>query len=455
MACLMIFVNVSPAFALTREEERKIGRQFYLRVKSKLEIVQDHDINAYINNLGQKILKPLGPRPFKYKFFIINDDSINAFAVPAGYVFLNSGLIKAYTSEGELAATVAHEIAHVTSRHLAKRIKRSQKLSLATAGVLLAGIFLGGPIGQAVAMGSIGASAQAYLKYSRDDESESDRKGLDYLVNAGYDPMFMLDSFKILLRTPTSGLGDVPSYLKTHPGLFERMAFVEMWARRAKYKGVKGRGNNQAFLTVQAKITAKYSTERFAADYFNKMKSEGSNVKLAYYGMALLKKRQQDIDAARGYYLKALELEPSDVGVLTDLGALLFQKGEYVDAQKYLQRAIILDPDAAGAQFYMARVLQEQGSLSQAKDYYLRIVFKTPQNEQILYNLGIIYGKLGELAKAHYHTGRYFQETGRSVKAMYHFEKAEKKLAGKSSPLSVKIDNVIKQIKKDKAGNRL
>ncbi|MBW2060546.1 MAG: M48 family metalloprotease [Deltaproteobacteria bacterium] len=451
LTCLILLFLPHPASGLTYDEERELGQKFFDYIRKNMKLINDPDIVSYINGLGRKILKGAGPQPFEYRFFVIDQEAVNAFAAPAGYVFINTGLIMAFKSEGELAATLAHEIAHVTSRHIAERLLQSQKLTLATLGAIMAGIFIGGQVGPAIVIGSTAASMQMALKYSRADEAEADHKALEYLIQAGYNPKFLPESFHALLRTQWQAPSDIPTYLSTHPSLAERISSVEiMVASHREYGKVKGRGDERAFEAAKAKIMARYGDQLRAYNYFQDLLKQDLTTGLAHYGLALLYQKQQKIDLAVREFKLALKEEPANAEILTDLGALLFQNGDYQGALDALGQAIILKPQSIRPLFFLARTYQEQGRLEQSKELFLRLLVQEPNHAQGFYNLGLVYGRLNDFAKAHLNTGLYFKVTDKPSKALYHLNKAREYASAESPQLKQRIEQAIEEIKGEK-----
>ena len=129
--------------AMTHKEERELGEKVLQEVRRVWPLIQDPAVNEYVNNIGKRILKTMETQPFEYEFYVLNTPDINAFAVPGGKVFLNSGMILLVDKEDELAGVMAHEIGHVVARHIAKQSEQGLKMGLATLGALLAGILLG------------------------------------------------------------------------------------------------------------------------------------------------------------------------------------------------------------------------------------------------------------------------------------------------------------------------
>jgi predicted Zn-dependent protease len=161
-----LLIVVGPPTRLARadlsiEEEKKIGRKFMKAALSQLRLIQDPEVVGYVDRVGQDVVKHLDFHHFPYHFYVVDSSALNAFAAPAGYVFMNRGLIEIMDDEGELAAILAHEIAHVQSRHIAQRMARARALNLAALGGMLAGIFMGGEAGAAAIAGSQAGATSA------------------------------------------------------------------------------------------------------------------------------------------------------------------------------------------------------------------------------------------------------------------------------------------------------
>ena len=334
--CLNIAFSAPPtASAMTIEEEKELGDKVLREIKKHLKLVEDEAINDYVNQLGQRILKGIGPQPYDYHFLVVDNPTINAFAIPGGNIFVNAGLITAMDSEGELAAVIAHEIAHVTSRHVSQRLDQARRLTIATMAGIIAGILVGGPVGQAIIFGGSAAGVQAQLAYSRADEQEADVIGLDYLVQAGYDPRFMAEAFKILLQKSFHSSDDIPTYLTTHPGLSERIAQVEISVHaKPEYRSVKGLGDQKAFLAVRNRLKALTADPMSTRNYFTSQLKKNPRDAWAHYGMAMLYQQEQDYTRAQSSFEEALKIDPNNPGIMTDYGVLLYKKRDFAGAEK-------------------------------------------------------------------------------------------------------------------------
>ena len=209
---------------LARAAEEKLGEAFLRQIRRQLRMVDDPELVDYIDSLGQRIASADPSR--RYRFLLVDSPTVNAFAGPGGVIALNAGLVVITESESELAAVLAHEIAHVTLRHLAQLIERSELASLATLATVFAGIVLATQnpeAGQAAIAASAAGAQDSALRFSREKELEADRAGLALLHRAGFDPRAVpafFERFQEWQRFSSTP----PEYLSTHPITLSRIA---------------------------------------------------------------------------------------------------------------------------------------------------------------------------------------------------------------------------------------
>ena len=209
------------------EREETLGKSVYDRLFA-LGLIETHPLlDRYINDLGYRLLAGIDNRVRDYRFFIVRDDSVNAFAVPGGYIGVNRGLIRHARTQHQLASVLAHEIAHVELTHGIDMMKKGEEISNATILTMLAGLLLGSvdsQLGSAVLFGGVAGSQQAMINYTRDNEYEADRVGIDLLQDAQFDAQGMVEFFRIMGDlSGSSELGDI-EYLRTHPISNNRVA---------------------------------------------------------------------------------------------------------------------------------------------------------------------------------------------------------------------------------------
>ena len=199
------------------EREMSLGRELSAQVDAQARIVSDPMVNEYINHMGQTIVRNSDAKvPFTIK--VIDNDEVNAFALPGGYFFVNTGLIMAADNEAELAGVMAHEIAHVCARHATKNMTRAQIWNMASVPL----IFIGGPVAYAISEVASLAVPLGFLKFSRDAEREADLLGLEYDYATGYDPQAFVEFFE-KLNVEKKKQNMVAKAFATHPMNVERI----------------------------------------------------------------------------------------------------------------------------------------------------------------------------------------------------------------------------------------
>ncbi len=380
-------------------DEKEMGRKFEVLIRSQLPIVEDPEVSLYVKGIVDKIAKVIPPQPFKFTTGVILHNSLNAFAVPGGHVFVFTGLIMQLSNEAELAGVMAHEMAHVTQRHVAERINRGKYLTLATLLAAVAGVVAGGEGGAALAAGAFGAGQSAMLNYSRMDETEADDVGYQYLVAAGYPPMGMAGGFlKIREKSAMIGGGRVPTYLSTHPDIGVRITSVLAKARSGPQALNKRKVNNTQFKRVQTLLWARYGTIQAARHRFASEKTP-----LALMGTAMLLARENKIQEASAAFNKALAAAPKDPLILREAGAFHYRKGDTSLAENLLTTSIQLDPRDYMAQFFYARLLDETGRTLNAEPYYKEILRILPEDQEVHAAYARSLGRSGKHFHAYLH----------------------------------------------------
>ena len=191
------------------DQELALGKQLAIEVEKQAKIVDDPFVSEYINRLGQNLARN-SDVTFPVSFKLIEADEINAFTLPGGYIFINTGLLKLSANEAELASAIAHELGHAAARHATRQASRNQLVSMGTLPLAV----LAGP---AARLAVHAAVPMAFLKFSREFETEADLLGLQYLWKAGYDPTASIDLFEALESTEKRQPGSVSKLFRTHP----------------------------------------------------------------------------------------------------------------------------------------------------------------------------------------------------------------------------------------------
>ena len=297
---------------LSPATEKKIGQrimhEFRWRDPSYLD---DPDIETYLNQLGGRLVAVSDDPAIGFYFFGVNDTSINAFAMPGGFIGVNAGLLLASQSESELAGVLAHELSHVTQRHIARQVMREKQLSMGTMLAMVVGLLAARSnsqvAGAAIATSQAGAIA-AQLGYSRDFEREADRSGFEVLRKAGFDVRGMSNFFERLQRATRVYENNAPVYLRTHPVTGERISDMQNREQAIPYRQVP---DSLEFQLVRAKLRAKQGTPAEARKDMQALVGDRkfASEAAARYGLAVALGRSRDWAGAEAEIQAARKLK--------------------------------------------------------------------------------------------------------------------------------------------------
>jgi predicted Zn-dependent protease len=224
---------------LTHDDEYQIGAMIVRGLRDAGRILEDPEITEYVQSVGSRLASHAQDGRHRFQFFVVKDSSINAFALPGGFIGVNSGLVLATENESELAGVLAHEIAHVTQRHIARGIQAQTRNNIVSTAAMLAAILIGATVGAGgeVMQGAVavaqGAAAQSRLNFTRANEYEADRIGIGTLAAAGFNPNAMPDFFETLGRRAGLAGSQIPEMIQSHPVSSNRIA--ESRSRAAQY----------------------------------------------------------------------------------------------------------------------------------------------------------------------------------------------------------------------------
>jgi len=232
----------NPAAAtITVDEERQIGEMITKQLRDQGKIIDDPEVNEYVQSLGSRLASQASdPATRQFRYFVVNEPGINAFAIFGGFIFCNYGTLLASGNESELASVLAHETAHVTQRHLARMVNAQSHQGLEQAATILGAILIGvlaggnGSAMEGAIAAAQGAVIQQQINFTRAQEYEADRVGIGFLAAAGFDPQSMANFFEQMSRREGLNGAWVPEMLRDHPVTSNRVA--EARARASQYE---------------------------------------------------------------------------------------------------------------------------------------------------------------------------------------------------------------------------
>lgn len=250
------------------QTERRVGEAIMFDIRRDRSLVNDPELTDYLNHLGYRLVAASQENRQDFEFFVLRDNTMNAFALPGGFIGVHTGLILAAQGESELAAVLGHEIAHVTQRHLARIIAKQQQTTLPTLAALAVAILAARSSPQAAnaAMATAQAvSIQTQLDFTREHEREADRIGLQTLDKAGFDARGAASFFERLQKFNRLYENNAPEYLRTHPITSERIADIQNRLEGQPYRQVP---DSLEFQLVRAKLRAEEGTPQQAVAWF-------------------------------------------------------------------------------------------------------------------------------------------------------------------------------------------
>ena len=434
LAAAVILAPVSTSRAawgeFTISDEVEAGRKFDAYVRSTMPLVEDTEVAGYVGSLVKHLVDNIPPQPFRFTTTVIQNNAMNAFAIPGGYVYVFTGLILNLQDEDQLVAVLAHELAHVTEHHVAKRMAEMKLASIGAIAGTLAGAFLGiagggsnmANLGGALMVGSQAGAAAAYLQYTQENEREADHQGLNYLAAAGYNPMAMAETFDIMQKARWYVSNDkIPSYLSTHPALPDRVAYIKGRTARMPADVLKRKADNTAFLRVQTLVRAKIQATDVALAWYN---NKGNLTPLDTMGLGIVQTRLNRTGDAERSFQKALAALPNDSLVLREAGIYYFKQGNFQKSQPLLQKALILKPSDALTLFYNARLLGESRQYDSAISSMRQVLKQLPEDPEVRYHMGRLLGESGDQFGGHLNLAYCYELQRNKKQADFHLEKA-------------------------------
>jgi predicted Zn-dependent protease len=260
--------DVSQA-ALTPQQERQIGQQSMMQIRASKQYLDDSEVNDYLNKIGDKLVENSPEPSLDFEFFAVNDYSVNAFALPGGFIGVNAGLILITQSESELASVLSHEISHVTQHHLARMIEAQRGNGLISMAAIAVAILAArtNPQAAEATIASVQAgNIQQRLNFTRAYEEEADRIGLQLLEKSGFNTHAMPAFLRRLQKSSRLLDGNAPNYMRTHPITSDRIAEIENRIRNQPYLLIP---DSLDFQLVRTKLIAAQKTAPDAITYFS------------------------------------------------------------------------------------------------------------------------------------------------------------------------------------------
>ena len=401
----------SPADAvLSTNDESRLGRMIMRDIRRSGQVVEDPLVIEYVNDIGSRIVAQTNDGDHDFTFFVVNDPRINAFALPGGYIGLHTGLLEATRNEDELAGVVAHEIAHVTQRHIARAIHANSRQSILSTAMMLGAIIVAAAGGSSDAVqGAVavaqGTAIQQQINFTRTNEYEADRVGITALADAGFDPYGMASFFEVLSRqTTTSPEMRAPEFLRTHPVTSARVA--EARTRARAYPAIRSDDSTSYGIARTRMIVARFDTAEEAVAYFEK-RPYNNQTDIERYGRAVAYQRAGRYWEALDIYKELLDKHKTVIAYHIGLGQALVALDQPRDALVTYERALELFPRNVPLVLDYGEQLLQLGQAPKAHAMLLDLMNNVPPTPEQVRLIARAASEAGEEAEAYYYLSEY------------------------------------------------
>ena len=442
--------------ALSPQVERRLGESIVRDMRRDPQFIDDPEISEYLGAIGARLSQVTTGTRQDFEFFAVRDASINAFALPGGFVGVHTGLMNAAETESELASVLAHEIAHVTQRHIARMLGQQKQMQIPVMAALAAAILLGRSrpdlaAGASAAVQAGAASAQ--LAYSRDFERDADRVGLQSLGAAGFDARAMATFFEKMQRSQrVVDDGTLPGYLRTHPVSTERIADAQNKVAGMPYRQHL---DSPEFHLVRAKLRSEAGDAHDAASYFERSVRDGryANEAGARYGLvsALLRARRAEEANAEMPRLRATGAAGPMIDTLE--ARVKEAMGDRAGSAKLLADSRARYPHSRIVLYAHVAALQDSSRHDQAADILTDAVRSYPSDPRLRALQSKSYAALGKRLQQHHAQGEYYALQGSLPAAIEQLQLARSAGDGDFYQLSV-VDARLKELRAQQAGTR-
>lgn len=409
----------SPADSiLSRDMEHQIGRAIYRDLRDAGVVMTDPELQEYIQDVGQKVAANATDKGQRFHFFMVEDPVINAFALPGGWIGVHSGLLLATETESELAGVLAHEVSHVTQRHISRAIHANSRASILSMAAMLGAILIGAATGSGDALqGAIaaaqGAAVQQQINFTRSNEYEADRVGIGLLANAGFDPDGMANFFNTLARQSGPLASAAPEFLRTHPVTVNRIA--EARERAAQYpprdeiRSSTGYHLARAKLRLMASPTPSAALSRFKSDAAAPERAADIGTR---YGLALARLRAGQVPEAGKAFEELLARHPEVIAFHTGLATAQMAAGDDRAAFATWEYAMRLFPRNVPLTIHYAEALMQREQPGEAHRVLLDLLNIVPPTPEQVRLIALAANAAGDIADAHYYMAEYHLMAG-------------------------------------------
>ncbi len=407
------------------QQERELGREWLRLYRSQVPTSSDHQIIAYLEQLLDRLAPHSQLRDPDLSLVLVENETINAFAVPGGVIGVHTGLMRYAESEHQLASVLSHELAHLSQRHYARRLEQQKNMSLPFYAAMLGSLVLAATsssdAGMAALMSTQAAALDAQLRFSRQNEQEADRIGMQTMANAGMDPRGAAEMFEQMQHAARFSRRP-PEFLLTHPITERRIADAR---NRTLDMPRGGYTESVEFHLMRARVRVSQNETPQAAVQRFKGELEGESLapEASRYGLALAQTRAGQTQAARETLAPLLAQSPERLTYQLLAADIDLTERNYQAALERLNRALAQNPESHAAKMHLAEALMKAEKFQASAELLERYSRQRQDDPDVWYLLAEVSGLAGNILMVHEARAEYFILNGRynqAIRQLHH-----------------------------------
>jgi len=400
---------------ISRADEYQIGRMMMRNLRDQGALFEDPETADYMQSVGARIGVEAQDGKQRLTYYAVQDPTIQAYAMPGGFIVINTGLILLTNSESELAGVMAHETGHVVQRHIARAVQAQGKSSIATMAGMLAGILLGAVTGNAnVIPGAIalaqGTAMQQQINFTRMEEHEADRVGILYLAEAGFDPNGMAAMFSSMMRNSGTSGDDFPSMLLTHPTDSVRVA--EARARAAAMPDYPRRADSASYPLIRERVRVLSLKDSDLRAYYARMRQNDPDNTAYAYGLALAEMKSGSATEAVSLLKPLVAARPQLTLLITALAQAELAAGQKAEAMATFERGLELSPRNVPLSVHYAEALLDEGQARKAHQLLLDLFNNVAPTPEQIKLTALAASSAGDIGDAYFYMAEYHISSG-------------------------------------------
>jgi beta-barrel assembly-enhancing protease len=427
---------------MTAQQETELGEAFYRNLHAQMHIDADPEIKNYIQSLGDRLAANSDTPQQHFTFFVVDENVINAFAGPGGFIGVNSGLILLTEQESELASVIAHEISHVTQRHLFQTFQAATRMAIPSALAMLGAALIGAKAG-----------AQYQINFTRDNEVEADRVGMQILSKSEFDPRAMPEFFERMQQSTRFVGNHIPEFLLTHPVTTARISDTRDRSEHFDYRQYP---DSLTYQVIRAKLRVLNSgSPRLALEYFTTMFNRGTaqQQNVMNYGMALAHAKLGQIDKARTTLQKLVQQYPHQSQFMNALADTEMEAKNFTRAAQLYEGALQRFPDNEAMTLSYVRALLNTHQASKARTILHQFTKHHTPDPDLYELMAETYSKLDNEGESHRYYAEGYYLLGQTKQALLQLQLA-KRASGNNFYLNAVLDERMEQWKSEEMAQK-